>query len=271
VFVCSLCTPRPRARSTVISAPPVTAAAPADAPPPLEDLDQEPRLLLIEKNAAGKIEVTFRPHEVTGELIVAQVGTNSPAERAGACVGDRVLALQGAIFEAGGDEDLEHARTVLQHSASSPTIEMIVQTRVRHERLEFGQEFVGGPKTKLGLTFYSFPDDTTVRVTKMVGAAAKSGRFALGDRIVSVNGIRVNHAQTLSDHIAEFCKRSDCVDFEVALGYQAEEGLWYGKEVEGDAAFAESSRDSPSRAIPASPAPARKAKRSFSFGRRPAH
>jgi len=238
------------------SAPAPASDIPAGHPGSDEEVPQlssEPRLLLIEKNAEGKIEVTFRPHEITGELIVSQVGAGGAAHLAGAEVGDRVLALQGSIFEVGGDEDLEHARTVLQHSASSPTVEMIVQTRVRVERLEFGQEFVGGPKNKLGMTFYSFPDDQAVRITKLAGSAAKSGRFALGDRIVSVNGIRVNHAQTLSDHIAELGKRAEYVDFEVALGYAAEEGLWDGQgKCDAEAAGEK-----------------RKAKRSFSFGRRP--
>ena len=58
-----------------------------------------------------------------------------------------------------------------------------------------------------------------------------------------------------SEHIAEICKRSDFVEFEVALGYQPEEGVWYGNGSQEDPAAQEK----------------RKPKRSFSFGRRPAH
>jgi hypothetical protein len=74
---------------------------------------------------------------------------------------------------------------------------------------------------------------------------------------VAVNGIRVNHAETLQAHIAEFCKRDEYVDFEVALGYQPEEGLWYGKDV--------------SVGSDEQPEEKKKPKRSFSFGRRTVH
>ena len=51
--------------------------------------------------------------------------------------------------------------------------------------------------------------------------------------------------------------RGFCVEFEVALGYTAGEGLWYGHAEEGR------------ETIPANTP--RKAKRSFSFGRKPKH
>ena len=222
-------------------------------PAPMPEIDTEPRMLSINKNAEGMIQVSFLPHPVTGELIVSLVGNGSPAQQAGVEVGDRVLAMQGAIFDVGGDEDVEYARAVLANSSHCPTIEIVVQTCVRTEVIEFGQSFVGGPKNLLGLSFYSYPDDWCVRITNMTGSALKSGRLALGDRIISVNGIRVNHAQTLSDHIAQAGLTSDYIEFEVALGYAADEGVWYGKEPEAETG-----------------AP-RKVKRSFSFGRKPRH
>lgn len=118
--------------------------------------------------------------------------------------------------------------------------------------IEFGAQTPGAPRNHLGIDFYSFPEDNAVRVTGLSGSAAKSGRLALGDKIVSVNGIRVNHAMTLSEHITALSASCDYVTFEVALGYAAGEGLWYGQGSSGS--------DTP-----------RKAKRSFSFGRKPRH
>ena len=115
---------------------------------------------------------------------------------------------------------------------------------------------LGGPKTHLGLSFYSFEGDASVRITKISGAAAKSGRLALGDRVVAMNGIRVNHAATLSEHVANASRLgAPAVELEVALGYASGEGLWYGQEAE-EAKEGEAPR---------------KAKRSFSFGRKPRH
>ena len=241
--------PTPRLAESASS----SARDPSSRDPSPRELDTETRLVTAPKNDEGRIMVTYKVHAVTGELMVAMVGADSPAERAGVEVGDRVLAIQGEVLEAGGEDDLEAARIALGRTARQRTVDMVLQKRVRREVLEFGQEWVGGPRTKLGLTFFSFPDDIAVRVTAVSGAAAKSGRIALGDRILSVNGIRVNHAATLSQHIAEICKREDYVEFEIALGWQAEEGVWYGKEAE---------RDDGEK---------RKPKRSFSFGRRPAH
>ena len=68
------------------------------------------------------------------------------------------------------------------------------------------------------------------------------------------------HAGTLSQHIAHASNLgATSVELEVALGYQAAEGLWYGKEE------VEPAKEGEEDAKP------RKAKRSFSFGRKPRH
>ena len=221
-------------------------------PPPV--LNLEPRLLDIPKNDAGMIQVTFKAHAVTNELIIGLVGEGSPAQLAGVEVGDAVLALQGNMIESDGEFALDDARSILQQTSHFRTVELMVQSRVRTETLEFAAKEPGAPRNYLGLSFYSFPDDLAVRVVGVSGPAAKAGRIAIGDRIVSVNGVRVNHAETLSAHIGALARTHDYVTFEVALGYAAGEGVWYG----GDAEHKDG--DAP-----------RKAKRSFSFGRKPRH
>jgi len=229
-----------------------TAQAPAaDAEPP--PLNLEPRLLKIPKNAEGMIQVTFKAHATTNELIIGLVGDGSPAQAAGVEIGDAVLALQGNMIECDGEFALDDARAILQQSSHHDSVELMVQTKLRTEVIEFSCKEVGAPRNFLGLSFHSFDGDTAVRITGMAGPAAKSGRIALGDRITAVNGIRVNHAQTLSDHIAHIARTDDYVTFEVALGYAPGEGLWYGSDAD------------PSASTP------RKAKRSFSFGRKPKH
>jgi len=238
-------TPR-TAESAVLSIPPVNT---------------EPRPIRIEKNTNGMIGVTFKVHEVTGDLIIGLVADGLPAAQAGVEVGDVVLAIQGAsIFGESGDEDLEFVREVLVNSQHAPAIELMVQKRVRTEVLEFGQNGVGGPKNVLGLSFYNFPDDWGCRITDIKGAAAKSGRLALGDRVVSMNGVRVNRAETLIKLIGQAGLTSDYIEFEVALGYSAGEGLWYGS---GD-----TPRGTADNAPAGTPG---KVKRSFSFGRKPRH
>ena len=227
----------------------------------IPEIDTEVRMLSIEKNAEGKICVTFKIHPVTGELMIGLVGAESPASRAGVEVGDRVLALGShasgcEFFDEGGQVDFEKARDILLACKDDPILEIAVQKRIRTEVMEFGyapEGPIGGPKDVLGMTFHSEKGDKAVRVIGLVGAAAKSGRMALGDQIMSINGIRVNHAETLSDLIREEGRCSDTVELEVLLGYQAAEGLWFGTE------------------MPNKPDEPRKAKRSFSFGRKPKH
>ena len=245
------------------------AEAPAaDAAASIPELDFEHRMLSIDKNDEGRICVTFKVHDVTGELMIGLVGEDSPASRAGVQVGDRVLAMGAKatgceFFDQGGLEDLELARRVLEAAASERTIEMVVATRMRTEVLEFGHspDGLGGPRNFLGLSFFSFPDDTAVRITAIRGPAARSGRFGLGDRIVAVNGVRVNHAGTLSKEIATLALTQDRVEFDVLLGYQHDEGVWYGKDGQGVTPRASADGETT----------ARKAKRSFSFGRKPKH
>jgi len=194
-----------------------------------------------------------------------------PAALAGVEVGDAVLAINGeSILGESGDEDLEFVRQVLIDSSHLESIELMVQKRMRTEVIEFGQVGVGGPKNVLGLSFYSFPNDWAVRVTGLTGAAAKSGRVALGDRIVAMNGIRVNHAETLSRHIAQAGLTSPYVTFEVGLGYCQDEGLWYGEgkghQPPAPTGGSNSPPSTPSGEEAATP---RKVKRSFSFGRKP--
>lgn len=234
-------------------AEPSTPRAPA--PEEIPELDFEPRLLTIQKNEARMILVTFKAHAITGELIIGLVGDGSPAELAGVEVGDAVLAVQGQVIDCGGDDGLEQARTALAESQEADTVELLVQTRTRIEVLEFAAKELGGPRTYLGISYHSFENDKAVRITQLEGPAAKAGCLTVGDRIVAVNGVRVNHAGTLSDLIAQTANAYDYVQFEVALGWAAGEGLWYGKESEAKAA-------DPS-------ATPRKAKRSFSFGRKP--
>jgi len=230
------------------------AEAPSYNDAPIQELNLEPRLLDIPKNEHGMIQVTFKAHAVTNELIIGLVGEGSPAQLAGVCVGDAVLALQGNMIESDGEFALDDARSILQQTSHFQTVELMVQTKIRTEVVEFAAKEIGGPRTHLGLSFYSFPDDTMVRITGIEGPAKKSGRLAVGDNVVAVNGIRVNHAETLSGHIAACARVDDYVTFEVALGYAAGEGVWYGADAE-----------TPSDAAP------RKAKRSFSFGRKPRH
>jgi len=198
---------------------------------------------------------------VTGELIIALAAEDGPAGRAGVVAGDAVLAVQGVLIESEGEEALEDTLTLLEETSHLSTVELVVQTKVRTEVIEFGSRELGGPKNFLGLSFYSFPGDSTVRITKVDGPAARTERFALGDRIVSMNGIRVNHAKTLSDHISAAALTSYYVTFEVALGYASGEGLWYGSE-EASAPTAASAADESAKPKP---------KRSFSFGRKPRH
>ena len=154
-----------------------------------------------EKNANGKISVSFRAHETTGELIVGLCAEDGPAGAAGVVVGDVVLGLQGIVIDQFGEAAVDEAMNILADTAHLPTVEIVVQTRLRMEVLEFGLDLDDAaaatnpdePPRALGLTFYSFPDDKYVRVTK-VGRGARLGASP-GDRIVSVNGTRVNHAE----------------------------------------------------------------------------
>ena len=253
----------------------------------------EPRHLDIPKNDKGMIQVTFKAHAITGELIIGLVGEvrpstrhrtsprttrtprappprmhashltrslgllrvqGSPAAMAGVEVGDAVLAVQGNMIESEGEFALDDARTILAQTSHFDTVELMLQTKTRQETLEFRQKEPGAPRIYLGLSFYSFPGDSSVRITSVHGPAAKANRMALGDRIIAVEGIRVNHAQTLSEHVAAIARTSDYITFEVALGYAGGEGLWYGQDGGGD-----------------DPDKPRKAKRSFSFGRKPRH
>ena len=241
---------------------PATPRTTQPAVPFVPPVDTEPRSLRIEKNTNGMIGVTFKVHEVTGDLIVGLVADGLPAANVGVEPGDVVLAIQGAsIFGASGDEDLEFVREVLANAQHAPAIELMVQKRLRTEVLEFGQNGVGGPKNCLGLSLHNFPDDWACRITEIKGAAAKSGRLALGDRIVSINGVRVNHAETLGKLIAQAGLTSDYIEFEVALGYSSGEGLWYGSSHESGTPRA--TADDAAGGTP------RKVKRSFSFGRKP--
>jgi len=248
-------------------------------PRAIPELNLEPRHVLINKNEHGKILVSYRAHLVTGELIISLVGEDGPAAQAGVEVGDVVLSLQGVDMQAlRGDEAQMEAMAVLEETQDFDSVEMVLQTQLRTEALAFAAKELGGPKRFLGLSFYTFPDDYAVRITNIDGAAARSGRFALGDRIVSMNGIRVNHAQTLSEHIAAANATSSFVTFEVAHGYSNGEGLWYGKE------FASMNGEGPGTSVAtdpfaadgaAAPSPTppppqnQKPKRSFSFGKRP--
>ena len=221
----------------------------------IPDLYTHPRRLTVRKNADGMIMVTFKAHAVTGEMIVGLVASESPALQAGVEVGDRILEVQGRPIHGFGEEGLDEARDILASTAHLKQVELLVQTCIRSETLSFAAKEPGAPKNYLGLGFYSFSDDQAVRVTNVNGPAAKSGRIALGDRIVSVNGIRVNHAKTLSEHIAHFAAVDNDINFEIALGYSPAEGLWYedGNEDSGGGGII------------------RKVKRSFSFGRKPKH
>ena len=134
------------------------------------------------------------------------------------------------------------------------------------------------PKTYLGLDFYTFSDDYAVRIVQLCGPAAKCGRLALGDRVVSMNGVRVVHAQTLSALIAKASRTDNSVTFEIAHGFADGEGLWYGKEHVAIHAERDGARTSLSADLYAdgdgdgeggTAAPTRKPKRSFSFGKRP--
>lgn len=246
----------------------MSAEAAAATEPSIPEIDFEHRMLSVDKNDEGRICVTFKVHDITGELIVGLVGEDGPAWRAGVQVGDRVLAMGAKatgceFFDQGGLEDLDLARRVLEAAANERTIEMVVATRMRTEVLEFGHspESLGGPRNFLGLTFFSFPDDIAVRITGIRGPAARSGRFGLGDRIVAVNGIRVNNAETLKKHVETIALTQNQVEFDVLLGYQHDEGVWFGKEGQGATPRAGGDGETT----------ARKPKRSFSFGRKTKH
>lgn len=71
----------------------VLEAEAMEAAEAIPELDTEVRMLSIAKNDEGRICVTFKIHEVTGELMIGLVGEGSPAALAGVEVGDRVLAL----------------------------------------------------------------------------------------------------------------------------------------------------------------------------------
>lgn len=110
--------------STSRSAPP---------PAPIPEISTEPRLLNIPKNSEGMIQVTFKAHEVTGDLIIGLVGDNSPAAAAGVEVGDLVLAVQGDVVEVSGGEALDAARNALAKTARLNTVELLLQTKIRTE------------------------------------------------------------------------------------------------------------------------------------------
>uniref|UniRef100_A0A7S2GTQ2 PDZ domain-containing protein n=1 Tax=Haptolina brevifila TaxID=156173 RepID=A0A7S2GTQ2_9EUKA len=251
------------------STPRKSSPAP-EVPVEIPPVNTEPTLFRIPKDDNGRIGVTFKAHEVTDELIIGLVGSDMPASQAGLEVGDAVLAINGAsILGESGDEDLDFVRQVLVDSSHLDHVELMVQKRLRTEVIEFGQCGIGGPRNVLGLQFYSFPHDWAVRVTGLSGAAAKSGRLALGDRIVSMNGIRVDHAQTLSAHISEAGKTCDYITFEVALGFCQDEGLWYGQGNPSNGHQPPQTGSAPATPEPAATPRKAQVKRSFSFGRKP--
>jgi len=243
---------------------PRASTADAEASTPrrsVPELDVSPRRLTIHKNEHGKILVSFRAHAITGELIVSLVAEDGPAAQAGVEVGDLVVSMQGVdMREKRFEEAQASAMGALQSTTDLPSIDLLVRTAPRTEYIEFAARELGGPRNWLGFTFYTFDQDCAVRITKLDGPAAKSGRFALCDRIVSMNGIRVNHAQTLTDHIATAALTLDGITLEVAHGYSDGEGLWFG------ANFADLSN------LPETQTQQwRRPKRSFSFGRKPRH
>ena len=231
----------------------------------IPDLNTEIRSISIVKNAEGKICATFKPHAVTGELIASLVADESPAAQAGLMVGDRIIACgsqaNGLVyFEQGGDDDLDSLRMVLEDNAEEQRLEMLVQQRLRTEVIEFGHPpgGLGGPRTWLGISFWSFDEESFVRITDVKGPALRSGRIALGDRLVAVNGVRVKVATAAADIIKEIAMTDDVIELELALGYAAGEGVWYGD-------------NKPTANVESSTGTPRKAKRSFSFGRKPRH
>jgi len=230
--------------------------------PSIPELDLEPRRLTIHKNDAGKILVSFRAHAITGELIVSLVAEDGPAAHAGVEVGDLVLSMQGVDMQEKRFEEAQAAAMgALQSTTALPSIDLLVATSLRTEYVEFGARELGGPRNWLGFTFYTFAEDCAVRITKLDGPAAKCGRFALGDRIVSMNGVRVNHAQTLTEHIAAAALTLDGITLEVAHGYSDGEGLWFGASFQDLSNLPDSTQAQQSR----------RPKRSFSFGRKPRH
>ena len=103
------------------------AEAPSYNDAPIQELNLEPRLLDIPKNEHGMIQVTFKAHAVTNELIIGLVGEGSPAQLAGVCVGDAVLALQGNMIESDGEFALDDARSILQQTSHFQTVELMVR------------------------------------------------------------------------------------------------------------------------------------------------
>ena len=147
----------------------------------------------------------------------------------------------------------------LLRQAESKSVEICVDTGIRTEVLTFGAKELGAPKNYLGMELHSFDDDIAVRVTDVNGPSLKSGRVAIGDKIVSVDGVRVRSADEARAVIEQSSRRNESVELELILGFSHNKGLWYGspeENPEGEGAV----QNTP-----------RKAKRSFSFGRKPKH
>lgn len=135
-------------------------------------------------------ELGLAMHEVTGDIIVSHAG---PSLEGKLDVGDVVLAVHAQeLFEPHEVDEydvdnLTIARALLREEAE--TVEIALEKRsMRTEVITRHAALRGTSLDKIGLTLEMHGPH--VVVTKCEGLALKSGRVAVGDRILSINGTR---------------------------------------------------------------------------------
>ena len=157
-------------------------------------------------------EVGFEIHAVTGDVIISHVGDGVKETLK---VGDCVLYIQDVPLDGEPQENLDAARHIL--SASTATVELTIERDfVRAEFLKRHAALRGTSLDKLGLTLMQEGEHVVVKGVD--GLAKKSGRFAEGDRILSINRTRFVDLQSAVDLLMAFMA-SEELELELVLSY----------------------------------------------------
>lgn len=155
-----------------------------------------------------KVGLSFTRHLVSGEVVIHSIAEGYPAQGM-VEVGERVLSIGGVTVS-------DESKAELYCGGTDSHVEMVVGPCVRNESLllkpkegkrggssssDDGNDpnLVLSRKEKmpnlLGLRFTADnAADTAVRIGRLKGFAADSGRFAIGDYLHSINGLSVHRS-----------------------------------------------------------------------------